>query len=134
VSLRTLYFVDSPVNGIAYECGVRKGFTRTDPDSGRHGAFYCKDEAVTFKLGTLTIGTIEQFVNGDEIHPQNFVDETPHDYFDNEDVLKLAMLLQSLDDDEVIDEFINILPETVAKLQISSLENLSMKDVRDIII
>jgi len=134
VSLRTLYFIDSPVDGISYSCGIRKGVTKIDPDTGKHGVFYCKDESVSFSLGTLKIGTIEKFVNGDEIHPQNFVKETPHDYFNNDDVLKLAMLLQSLDDDKNITEYINILPETVEKLKISSLKKLTMKQVQDEII
>ena len=53
---KTLYFIDSPTNGIDYACGERKGVTKTYTQNGvtKHGLLKCVYSPITFSLGTLT--------------------------------------------------------------------------------
>jgi len=127
-----LYFIDSPVNGIHYICGDRKTFY-TKTDNGKHGVLLCKDENIEFFLGSLLLGKIDEFPKNKEVYPHILLGTSPSD-FDNEEVLKMALLLQSLDDDGDINEFINIPQYISKKIKIKTLKNLNLTDVEELII
>jgi len=119
VNLETGYLIDSPVVGLNYECGLISGITQED------GRFECESNTtITFKIGSLTIGSIDKFTNDKKVYIQDIVG-VDRDTFDDEYTAKIAVLLQSLDDDNNISDEINI------KSSISSMftEDLNLKDI-----
>jgi hypothetical protein len=130
---KTLYFVDAPTNGIDYRCGERKGITKTYTYNGitKHGLFKCIYSPIHFSLGKLYLGTIDNVVHEQTIRPQDLISSFNGD-FDNEEVLKIAILLQSLDDKSSSD-YLNI-PESIKeKITINSLENMSIAQLHEFI-
>jgi len=130
---KTLYFVDSPTNGIDYSCGERSGITKTYTQNGttRHGLFKCVYSPITFKLGSLTLGTVESVSNGQTIYPQSLVPNFNGD-FNNEEVLKIAILLQSLDDHKSSDH-ITIPHSSKEKIPLTTLKNVTIPKLRQTI-
>ena len=131
---KTLYFVDSRTNGIDYSCGERSGITKTYTQNGitKHGLFKCVYSPITFKLGSLTLGSIDNISSGQTIYPQSLVANFNGD-FNNEEVLKIAILLQSLDDHSS-SSHINIPQSTKDKITLSSLKNISISGLNQAII
>ncbi len=131
---KTLYFVDAPTNGIDYACGERKGVTKTYTQNGitKHGLLKCVYSPITFSLGTLTLGSIDNVVHEQTIYPQSLVNSFNGD-FNNEEVLKIAILLQSLDDKSTPDH-INIPQSTKDKINLTSLKELSIEQLNEAII
>lgn len=130
---KTLYFVDAPTNGIDYRCGERKGITKTytQNDITKHGLFKCVYSPISFSLGQLHLGTIKSVIHEQTIRPQDLVSSFNGD-FDNEEVLKIAILLQSLDD-KSSGEYLNIPKSIKDKITINSLKNLSIKELNEFI-
>jgi len=130
---KTLYFVDSPTNGIDYYCGERSGVTKTYTQNSisKHGHLTCVYSPITFKLGSLTLGTVEHITDGQTIYPQTLVPNFSGD-FNDEDVLKIAILIQSLDDHNSSDH-INISQTTKDKIELSSLKNISIAELNQAI-
>ena len=122
---KTLYFIDSPTNGIDYKCGERQGVTKTV--SKKHGVLTCIYSPITLSLGSLRLGTIDNFTDDQKIYPQDLVPSFNGD-FNNLEVLKIAILLQSLDDKSSSD-YINIPQETKDKITLTSLENLTIDEL-----
>ncbi len=93
----TAYFIDSAVEGVNYTCGDING---TTDSTGKFTYDSGKCSVVTFKLGNLTLGSIApNSINTDDnltiqdlvgVERTNLTDAT---------VLKIATLLQSLDND-----------------------------------
>ena len=133
--LKRLYFIDSPVNGVDYECGVRKFTTRTHIVNGvkREGVALCRHEPVTFKLGSLLLGTIEHIQHEQKIYPQDLVGVS-RDNFQDENLLKVALLLQSLDDDGELLPTITIGSDIKKKIDIESFQNHSLKELETLIL
>jgi len=130
---KILYFVDSPTNGIDYTCGERSGVTKTYTQNGitKHGLFKCVYSPITFKLGSLTLGSVDNISSEQTIYPQSLVPNFNGD-FNNEDVLKIAILLQSLDDHNSSD-YINISQQTKEKITLTSLKNITISQLTQII-
>ena len=126
---KTLYFIDAPTNGIDYSCGERTGVTKTSTENARteYGLFKCVYSPVHFSLGALELGTIENISNKQVIYPQNLIPSFDGD-FNNESLLKIAILLQSLDDKRD-SEHINIPQSTKDKITFTSLNNLSIEEL-----
>lgn len=95
------HFIDSPVEGLNYECDTVKGVTDSN------GTFFCEKAPITFKLGEMTLGTLNAFTKDTKVYPQDLL-ELPRDNFTDEKLIKLIRLLQSIDDDGDITESINI--------------------------
>ena len=127
--VKSLYFVDSPTNGIDYTCGERSGVTKTYITNNKesHGAFKCVYSPITFSLGKLYLGSVESVVNGQTIYPQDLVKGFNGD-FNNEEVLKIAILIQSLDD-KSNPNYINIPKKTKDKITLTSLKSLSIEEL-----
>ncbi|CAA6812368.1 MAG: Unknown protein [uncultured Sulfurovum sp.] len=126
---KTLYFVDSPTNGIDYHCGERKGVTKSYTQNGitKHGLFKCVYAPIHFSLGNLSLGSIDNIMNGQTIRPQDLVNSFNGD-FNNEEVLKIAILLQSLDDKNNTN-YLNISQSTKDKITLTTLDNLSIEQL-----
>ncbi|SFV55356.1 hypothetical protein MNB_SV-12-1447 [hydrothermal vent metagenome] len=117
VTLIKGYLLDSPVEGVSYSCGNITGITTST------GEFSCEVAPVKFNIGTLELGIIGIFTSDGKVYPQDLVG-VDRDNFADAKVIKLTRLLQSLDDDEDIDEKITISTETSAKFDtdVSSLD------------
>jgi len=126
---KSLYFIDSPTNGINYSCGERQGVTKTVTENSitKQGVIKCVYSPLTLSLGSLHLGTIEDFKDKQRIYPQDLVPSF-NGNFNNEKVLKIAILLQSLDDRNE-SRYINISQETKDKITISSLDNLTIEEL-----
>ena len=122
---KSLYFIDLPVNGIEYRCGERQGLSKSNETS--HGVITCVYSPLSLYLGILKLGEIENFVDGQKIYPQTLVPSFDGD-FNNQEVLKIAILLQSLDDNSS-SEYINIPKSTKEKISITSLKNLTINEL-----
>jgi len=120
--LKSLTFIDSPVNGIAYSCGGREGKTQSSTIDGvqKHGVAECRKGSVTFSIGKLVIGVLDTYQEGQEIFLQDLVGISRDQI--NDDVLKLGMLIQSLDDDGDIETKIDISDAMSAKVTIESID------------
>ena len=90
----TGHLVDAAVEGVFYSCGGpnSRGFT----DSV--GAFYCESSPIEFYIGKLSLGIVDIPTADGNIYPQDLVGASRSD-FNNADVIKMAQLFQSLDDD-----------------------------------
>jgi hypothetical protein len=130
---KSLYFVDAPTNGIEYSCGERSGITKTYTQNGitKHGLFKCVYSPVTFRLGSVILGSVDHITNGETIYPQSLVPNFTGD-FNNEEVLKIAILLQSLDD-KSSNKYLNISQSSREKITFSTLKNMSIKELREAI-
>jgi len=101
------YLIDSAVEGIDYTCGTLTGVTDSNGkflyDIGK-----CPN-GVEFKLGSLLLGSINpSMINSDTyLTIQELAGKTRNDFTD-ETVQKMAVLLQSLDDDNNADNGIVI--------------------------
>jgi hypothetical protein len=96
--------VDSGVSGVNWECGDKSGITLADGNFGVCPA----GSTVTFSLGSVVLGSLKQ--TEDFIFtPQDLAGVSRSDT-SNTAVLKMASLLQSLDDDGNPSNGINITP------------------------
>jgi hypothetical protein len=93
-SVKTGYFIDSPVEGLEYTSGSISGIT------GSRGSFqYEEGQPVTFKIGNLTLGTVT-IKNGETtVFPTDLVSAASDlsDPVTNSNVQLMAQVLQSLD-------------------------------------
>lgn len=103
-------FVDSAVDGVHFECGTVSGETH---DGGIFGT--CEAGAVaTFSIGNLIIGSSSNTSDG-----VFFVTDlvgTSRDDVSNDEVLKIAVVLQSLDKDGDPSNGITVPPEAAAAI------------------
>jgi len=131
---KTLYFVDAPSNGIDYQCGERSGVTKTYTQNSivKHGLFKCVYSPIKFSLGKLHLGDVDAVVHGQTIYPQTLVSSFNGD-FNNEEVLKIAIVLQSLDD-KSNPNYINIPQSSKDKITLTSLKDISILELNEAII
>lgn len=125
VTLETGYLIDSPVVGANYECGDRNETTQSG------GKLECESgKNITFKIGNLTIGSINGFTDDKNIYLQDIANVS-RDNFDDEYTAKLAVLLQSLDDDGNITDEITI--DNAIFLESLNLKDISVTKLNEII-
>ncbi|EAR08255.1 hypothetical protein [Reinekea blandensis] len=105
---KTLTLIDSPVNGIRYHCDGREGMTE------QGGKLYCEKAPIGFFLGEMAIGTLAEFPEDLNVYLQDLIG-VPREQYDHDDVVNLGRLLQSLDDDGVIAEVIDIPVDTAVE-------------------
>jgi hypothetical protein len=127
--LKTLYFIDAPVNGIDYTCGNRKAKTQSVEIDGteQHGVAMCRKGSVTFSIGDFTIGTVESYHDHQKIYLADFVDVSTG-LVGNEALIKLGMLIQSLDDDGNIETKIDI--DGSVNVKITSLDSYTVASLQ----
>lgn len=123
-SLTKGYLMDSPVSGVTYECGSIKGITTSA------GEFECSVAPITFKIGGYVLGSIETFTSDGKVYPQDLLG-LPRTDFESQKLVDLTRLLQSLDDDGNIDEFISI-PQNRSILFDASSNGLTLTELAQI--
>ena len=99
------YIVDSPISGLNYECGSKKGLTSRD------GKFSCDTMPVLFKIGNYTLGSISELTDDFKIYPQDLLGLDRSNVEDPK-LIQLTQFLQALDDDHNITQRITITEET----------------------
>ena len=96
----TGYLVDSAVANADYDCVADGEYNNT---TGRQGEFQCRDMSrVRFRIGELILGEITSLPADGYVFPQDLVGE------DNASHIRLAQLLQSLDEDNNVTNGISI--------------------------
>ena len=130
---KRLYFKDAPPNGINYVCGERRGVTKSYTKDGKteQGLLKCIYTPITFSLGGLTIGTIDKVVDGQTIFPQDLVNDFDGD-FSNQELLKIAIILQSLGRNYYAHES-NISKDIKEPTLVKSLDKISMDELNSAI-
>jgi hypothetical protein len=106
----TGYLVDSAVAGATYQCGDKNGTTDNE------GKFECSSLPVSFSVGGIELGQISKLTTDNKIFPQDLAG-VDRDDTNNSDVLKMAMILQSLDSDNNASNGISISQEQSAKFK-----------------
>lgn len=119
-STYTGYLIDAAVQGVEYSCGEQKGIT------GEHGEFSCVRLPVSFRIGTLTLGTLNQLPNDNKIFPHDLLGISRTDK-NNDTVIKMAQLLQGLDTDGDLTNGIQI--NTTAVVNINTTQTLQNLDI-----
>ena len=119
--------VDSAVEGLEVQCAGRISYTPKD------GSISCKYFPLTFKLGEIKLGLIYDIPRDGIILPQDIVGAKRSD-LTNEDVVKLTVILQSLDSDHNPENGITIDTKTREKLStFVDLHKTSLQDLKDLI-
>ena len=128
---KILYFIDSPTNGIDYHCGERQGITKTIIQNKilKHGTLTCIYTPIKFSLGSLELGTVTSVTHGQKIYPQDLI-ASFNGNFNNPSLLKIAILLQSLDDKKH-SNYINIPKMIKEKITLKTLDNLSIEELNN---
>jgi len=94
---QSAYLIDSAVEGIDYTCGTLTGTTNSE-GKFTYDATKCPT-GVEFKIGSLSLGTINPSnINTDTYLTIQELAGTTRDNITDENVTKLAVLLQSLDE------------------------------------
>jgi len=136
-------FIDSAVEGVEYKCGKIEDVT------DENGTFSCVTLPVSFNIGAITLGTLRTLPTDRQVFPQDIVDVNRSDV-NNTQVIKLALLLQSLDNDnnasngitiasgikDIYTEEIVVFDITMAELknQMQNKDvNLTFKDVAEVV-
>lgn len=125
-NILTSYFIDSAVEGVDYKCGNIIGTTQAN------GKFtYTKDcGEVIFYIGNITIGTINSNIILEKTYPSHLVNTSLSDT-NNEKVVNILRVLQSLDTNNNVYDGIEITQDTKEKLstyKLTDLRDLSLDD------
>ena len=110
------YLTDSPIAGMNYACGARKGITDD------HGKFSCDTVPVVFSVGDYVVGTISQIPSDSRVFPQDLLGLSRDNSTDPK-LVELTQFLQALDDDRNISERITITEEMRNRFKGSGSEN-----------
>ena len=112
---------DGAIGNARYECGGTTGFTN------REGEFTCPvGSSVEFFFGNIKLGGVSQLPDDKIVLIQDVLDVERSDV-ENEKVTKLAIFLQSLDEDSDHDNGIFLNPNDIASIQ-SEIEFDSLDD------
>jgi len=103
-------FIDDAVGGVSFSCAGASGLTAADGSFGTCNA----GSTVTFSIGGLVLGSSS--ATGDGIFFVTDIVGTTRGDIDNEEVLKIASLLQSIDTDGDPSNGINVPPEAAKAL------------------
>ena len=116
--------IDSEVQGIEYRCGEIINFT------DKNGTFLCDTLPVSFHIGAIQLGTIDKLPIDNQIFPQDIVDVNRSEVT-NTHVIKIALLLQSLDSDHNASNGITI-DKNISNgfKQNMILQNLSLEELK----
>jgi len=119
------YLIDSPIVNMPYSCGGES------KETSNGGKFECSSLPVTFEIGDLKIATVNKIPEDKKLYIQDIVGVN-RDNIKDKRVLKLALLIQSLDDDGDISKEIYI---KVRELNTPKkfIEDLDIDDVKEIL-
>ena len=111
VSKQSAKVIDSAVDGLEYQCAGDVQFTKSD------GSMECYHTPIGFKVGGVIIGSIDKIPADGIVLPQDILNLKRSD-IDNDDVKKLTILLQSIDEDANPENGIKITKENTDKLDV----------------
>ncbi len=124
-------FIDSPVSGLSYKCDNQ--IRKTDTE----GLFNCESLPVTFSLGNLILGSIEELQADYLVFPQDILKQ-PRSAALHPEVTKMAILLQSTDEDgnsfngiSIDNNIIDALQEEIT--QETNLQSMALSDLQSIL-
>ncbi|CAA6799323.1 MAG: Fimh-like protein [uncultured Sulfurovum sp.] len=120
------YLIDSPIANIDYECGTKKAKTNSE------GKFECSELPVTFKVGGIEVGILDSMTADSKVYPQDLA-QVGRDNFTDDDVIKIAVFLQSLDDDGNIATEIT-LPNDINSTKIDTLAEMTLDEITTFLI
>ena len=109
---------DSPVEGATYVCG------EVEQKTDANGLFVCDKAPIVFYVGSVKLGEILQLPEDGYVTPQDLVGVSRDTY--NEDVAKIAVFLQSLDNDGEIESTIELDKNLIERLKEEEVELLSL--------
>ncbi len=118
------YLIDSALQGVTYVCEGKEALTDVN------GMFECVEAPVTFKIGELTLGTLNAFTADGKVYLQDLLG-VKRDTYSDEKLKLLARLVQSLDDDGNIATTITItqkVRDAVTKKQ--NFDSMTEREVR----
>jgi major membrane immunogen (membrane-anchored lipoprotein) len=111
----TGYLVDSPVQNVDYDCITDGDLNKI---TGSDGAFTCRNmNQVRFRIGELVLGEIDALPADGYVLPQDLVGANREQIKENANVMAMAQLLQSLDEDGDPTNGIKITEEVKALLE-----------------
>jgi len=116
------YLIDSPVVNMSYECGGKVDKTITG------GKFTCPSLPVTFKVGNVTVATVTKIPEDKKVYIQDIIG-VDRDNIEDKRVVKLALFIQSLDDDGNISKEIMIKVKEL-KTSKKSLDDMNINEVK----
>ena len=120
------YIIDSPVVNLTYQCDNK--FFKTE----EKGYFSCTSLPVKLFVAGLKLGEISIISTDEKVYVQDILKKSRDNFTDSE-VIKIAILLQSLDSDNNSSNGINI-DEAVKFNTVKNLAELSLQDVKDLLI
>ena len=100
-SLHEAYLIDAPIQGMEYRCTDKIGFSSKD------GKIECSTLPVSFYMGKIYLGSVDTIPQDKIIYPANLFG-VDRNNTDDENVIKAAVLLQSLDSDNNLSNGIEI--------------------------
>ena len=119
--------IDSAVEGLEYQCAGMIEYT------GANGVLSCQHMPLALKLGEIKLGILYKVPADGIILPQDIVGVS-RDNIKNENVIKVTVLLQSLDEDKNASNGIKISKETREKLkEFVDLQKTSLEDLKDLV-
>jgi len=124
VVLKKGVLLDSAVAGVSYRCGTKTG--KTD----ENGTFECSSFPAIFTIldGKLEIGRVNSMSSDSKVFIQDLAG-VARDNFSDPKVLKLAKLLQSLDDDGNYTSTITIDDSAIVLSDKKNIDDLNMTEV-----
>lgn len=119
--------IDSPVEGMEYQCAGLINYTPND------GTVSCKHMPLGFKIGEIRLGSMLKMPSDGYILPQDILGVKRSDVY-NENVVKLAVILQSLDSDHNPENGITITKEVREKLKTPiNIKKMSLEEIEELI-
>jgi len=121
----TGFVIDAPVSNLSYKCGNRINKTQSN------GKFECTVLPVTFFIGELELGSVNNINTDSKVFVQDIV-KVKRDDFKSNNVLKMAILLQSLDTDKSNVNVIQI-PNDVSLSSSKKFADLNLTELNSIL-
>jgi len=122
-SKKSATVVDSKVEGLEYQCAGEMHFTN------KNGTLSCKYFPITFKVGLVKLGVMYKIPNDGIILPQDILGISRND-LTNQDLAKLTILLQTLDEDQNLSNGITITKNSRKKLnEFKDIKNISLAEL-----
>ena len=119
--------VDSEVEGLEYQCAGLFDYT------SKNGELSCRHMPLGFKIGEVRLGKIYKIPEDGIILPQDIVGANRSD-INNQNVVKLSVLLQSLDADKNPENGITITKETRDKLKLPiELQKVTLSELEELL-
>ncbi len=119
--------IDSEVEGLEYQCAGLFDYTTKD------GELSCRHMPLGFKIGEIRLGKIYTIPEDGIILPQDIVGAKRSD-INNPNVVKLSVLLQSLDADKNPENGITITKEVRDKLKLPiELNKVTLAELKELV-